>query len=106
MQHLLKPYLHFFNDTQAVAGLDYPYYNLARLAVRLMSRQTYTLPSGPESVGRTRIPEPEVKGSAEANAKAGATAPQPLALSFRENALGYFEVSHQRFHTVGRTMLE
>ena len=65
MQHVLAPYLRFFNQTEPYAGRDYPYYNLARLVTRLLSRRTYG----------------DVGGAV------------PLPLSFMENMYGYFEVS-------------
>lgn len=64
LSHLLLPYLRFYNETEALAGKDYPAYKLARLLTRLLSRRTY------------------------------ATAqPAPLPLNFVENTLGYFELN-------------
>eukprot|EP00049_Salpingoeca_infusionum_P020096 m.363496 g.363496 ORF g.363496 m.363496 type:complete len:533 (-) comp22803_c0_seq1:28-1626(-) len=68
MNHLVAPYLNFYNETEALVGKDYPYYKLARLLVRLLSPNMYT-----------------------------AIAPQydsvPHRLNFLENTLGYFELN-------------
>lgn len=63
LNHLLLPFVSYYNATEAVVGRDYPAYNLARLATRLLSRQTYK----PSSAGMT--------------------------LTFLENTLGYFEMN-------------
>ena len=64
LSHLLLPYLRFYNETEPIAGADYPSYKLARLLTRLLSRRTY------------------------------ATArPSPMPLNFVENSLGYFELN-------------
>jgi hypothetical protein len=76
MQHLLLPYLMFYNHTEPLVGSEYPYYNLARIVTRIMSRRTY-------GAGRGR--------------KATLAAPMPL--NMMENLYGYFEVSGMAIHT-------
>eukprot|EP00039_Didymoeca_costata_P027026 m.17251 g.17251 ORF g.17251 m.17251 type:complete len:492 (-) comp5958_c0_seq2:65-1540(-) len=66
-RHLLDVFVRYYNQTQEVIGESYPYYNLARLLIRLLSRKTYALPP-----------------------KEGTFKP-PVHLSFMENTLGYFE---------------
>ena len=63
LDHLLAPYLTFYNQSEPQAGESYPALSLARLLTRLLSRRTYT------------------------------DAAAPLRLSFVENTLGYFELS-------------
>jgi hypothetical protein len=69
LQHLLKPYLNYYNESAPIAGADYPSYSLARLLIRLLSRKTYSPASG---------------GGGEDTA---------LPLNFLENTLGYFELN-------------
>ena len=66
LHHFLHPFLFYYNQTEAISGDHYPYYNLARLLIRLLSRETYN---------------PSVSPSA------------PLPLNFVENLLGYFEIN-------------
>jgi hypothetical protein len=63
LNHLLIPFLKFYNATESLVGDSYPYYKLARLLVRLLSRKTYF-------------------GGDDA-----------LKLMFLENTLGYFELN-------------
>lgn len=63
LNHLVFPFVRYYNATEAVVGDEYPSYNLARLLTRLLSRKTYQ----PGSDG--------------------------LALTFLENTLGYFEMN-------------
>lgn len=64
LNHMLKPYLTYYNQSAPIAGEDYPSYSLARLLIRLLSRKTYA--AGNED---------------------------PLLLNFLENTLGYFELN-------------
>jgi hypothetical protein len=69
VEHLVETYVRFFNATETEAGpTDYPFLNLARLLVRLLSRDTYA-------------------------SKQQAAAAAPLSLNFVENTLGYFELN-------------
>jgi hypothetical protein len=68
LMHLLEPYLRFYNATQEQAGDLYPYYNLARLLTRLLSRKTYQAAWNPDERSALR-------------------------LNFLENTLGYFEMN-------------
>ena len=80
LHHLLQPYLYFYNQTQAEAGEDYPFYNLARLIIRLLSRNTYQLTTQqlPLPLKEERRRQQEEPNNA-------------LSLNFIENTLGYFE---------------
>ena len=76
LTHLVAPFLRFFNATAAVAGPEhYPHYNLARLLLRLLSRQTYRQPAE-----RSRDP-------------AATAVTNPLRLNFMENTWGYLELN-------------
>ena len=77
LAHLFLPYLRFYNATAEVAGDDYPKYNLARLAIRLLSRETYTAPHA--EGGRIRGIR-----AGKGDTSSGA----PLLLNFMENTWG------------------
>lgn len=66
LSHLVEPFITYYNATEApnVAGEKYMYYNLARLLIRLLDRDTYS-------------------SSIDA----------ALPLTFLENSLGYFELN-------------
>ena len=85
LHHLLHPYLYFYNQSQEVAGEDYPYYNLARLIIRLLSPETYKIPL------RKELEKKGGKGG-ESGEREGES-PQALSLNFVENLLGYFEIN-------------
>jgi len=77
--HLILPYLYFFNGTIVDSNInDYIYLNLARLIIRLLSRNTYQ--SKPQVLPSTSIEAPN-----ENQLK------KPLKLNFIENTLGYLE---------------
>jgi hypothetical protein len=65
LNHMLEPFLLFYNESEPVVGVgeDYPYYNLARLTTRMLTRKTYTDPH------------------------------KAMQLNFMENGLGYFEMN-------------
>ena len=91
VHHLLPTYLGFFNATQADAGDDYPYLNLARLLTRLLSRNTYKQPLGRGSYESFRDPSAS-SSSFDGNIRAATDGnSSALPLNFVENTLGYFE---------------
>jgi hypothetical protein len=99
LNHLLEPYLRFYNASAAgPAGQEgYANLNLARLLTRLLSRKTYQQPGLPGGGGRGGAGAGAAKGSASAAAPAaddnGGDGGGALALSFFENTLGYFETN-------------
>jgi hypothetical protein len=76
--HLLLPYLSFYNATTEQAGADYVYLNLARLIIRLLSRKTYSTTTTTAAAASTD----EVVHSQSSSV---------LRLNFMENTLGYLE---------------
>ena len=79
LAHLFLPYLRFYNATADIAGDSYHMYNLARLVIRLLSRETYRTPMRATS-SRMMRPIPALHGSNAGGA--------PLLLNFMENTWG------------------
>ena len=79
--HLLPLYARFYNETSVAAGSTYAHFNLARLAVRLLSRR----PS------RRAALASDAKRDAEAATNTSGRA--PLLLNFFEDTWGYLELN-------------
>lgn len=86
LSHLIRPYVTAYNQSEPLAGKEYPNLNLARLLTRLLSRRTYA-PLGPGGSGAAAGSDVRL-ASEEARGGAG----QALPLNFVENTLGYFEL--------------
>ena len=84
LAHLLPAYARFYTETSVVAGAEFVEFNLARLAVRLLSRRTYDQAA---VVASTSL-------SAKVNRSEGRQQHSPpLLLNFFENTWGYLELN-------------
>ena len=81
LQHLLEPYVYFFNHSETVADDNYPYWNLARLTIRLLSRLTYL----------HDLRQAQEEGDSREGSSSQRAGDVPLRLNFVENTLGYME---------------
>ena len=96
LAHLLPIYSRFYNETSVVAGEQYAEFNLARLAVRLLSRRTYAHAAStrrypPDGQASDRRLAAHETGSVKIGERGVAT--PPLRLSFLENTWGYLELN-------------
>ena len=87
LSHLLIPYVRFYNTSREVAGDGFEGYNLARLLIRLLSRETYRHPGTRRGLASTHN---ITHGDSHHDKHSEAPA---LLLNFLEDTWGYIEVN-------------